>query len=51
MLLAIFLLLFILLFGGLGFAVHLLWIAAAIFLIIWIVGFVARGAERSWYRW
>jgi hypothetical protein len=49
--LAIFVFLLILLFGGLGFAIHLLWIAAAIFLIVWVVGFIARGAERTWYRW
>jgi hypothetical protein len=45
-------LLLALILGGLGFAVHLLWILAAIVLVLWLVGFVARGAEGSrWYRW
>ena len=48
---AIALLLLILLFGGFGFAVHALWIIAVIALAIWILGFLVRGAERSWYRW
>jgi hypothetical protein len=35
-----------------GFAVKLLWILAAVVLVVWLVGFVARGAEGSrWYRW
>ncbi len=41
--------------GGLGFAVHILWIAALVVLVLWLVGFaVGRGhAEgmRGWYRW
>ena len=37
---------------ALGFVVKLLWVLAAIILVIWLVGFVARGAEGSrWYRW
>ncbi len=45
------LLLAVLLFG-LGFSLHLLWIAAAIVLILWLVGFMMRGAEGArWYRW
>jgi hypothetical protein len=43
-------LLLVLLFGGLGFALHLLWIIAAVLLVIWIVGFLVSGAEHSWYR-
>jgi hypothetical protein len=43
-------LLLVLLFAGLGFAVHLLWIVAAVLLAIWIVGFLVSGAERSWFR-
>ena len=43
-------LLLVLLFAGLGFAVHLLWIVAAVLLAIWIVGFLVSGAEHSWYR-
>ena len=49
-------LLLALLLGGLGFAVHVLWWIALIVLIIWIVGFFARGAgaggaRSRWYRW
>jgi len=43
-------LLLVLLFAGLGFAVHLLWIVAAVLLAIWIVGFLVSGAEHSWFR-
>jgi hypothetical protein len=43
------------LFFGLGFAVHLLWIAAVIMFVLWIVGFaLGRGANagsRHFYRW
>jgi len=45
-------LLLVLLFGGLGFAVHLLWIVAAIALVAWIFGFAFRSGESArWYRW
>jgi hypothetical protein len=43
-------LLVVLLFAGLGFALHVLWIVAAVLLIFWIVGFLVSGAEHSWYR-
>jgi type IV secretory pathway TrbD component len=47
--------LIVLLFAGLGFAVHLLWIAAAIFLVLWLVGFaIGRGegaGNHRFYRW
>ncbi len=47
--------LIVLLFAGLGFAVHLLWIAAAIFLVLWLVGFaLGRGegaGHHRFYRW
>ncbi len=36
---------------GVGFAVHFLWIIAAIVLVLWLIGFVARGANAAWYRW
>jgi hypothetical protein len=49
------LLLIVLLFGGLGFAVHLLWVVAVVLFVLWLVGFaVGRGANagsRGWYRW
>jgi Family of unknown function (DUF5670) len=47
-------LLLVLLFGGLGFVAHLLWIVAVILLVLWLLGFVVgRGesAGRGWYRW
>ncbi len=44
-----------LLLGGLGFALHTLWIVAAIVLVFWLVGFsFGRGhveGTRGWYRW
>jgi len=36
---------------GVGFAVHFLWILAAIVLVLWLIGFVARGTDAAWYRW
>ncbi|HEX5268669.1 MAG TPA: hypothetical protein VFW24_18030 [Acidimicrobiales bacterium] len=39
------------LFGGLGFAIHALWVLAVILALVWVVGFFARGAEARWYRW
>ena len=48
-------LLLALLFGGLGFMIHLLWFVAAIIFVFWLIGFaVGRGASagsRGWYRW
>lgn len=48
------LLLVLILFGA-GFAVHLLWIAAAIFLVVWVVGFALGRGENAgshrFYRW
>lgn len=38
-------------FGGLGFAIHALWVAAVVLALVWIVGFFARGAEARWYWW
>lgn len=44
-----------LLFGGLGFIAHLLWVVAVVIFVMWIIGFaVGRGASagsRGWYRW
>jgi hypothetical protein len=44
--------------GGVGFAVHALWIVAGIVLVLWLLGFVVRTAEGAggggrarWYRW
>jgi hypothetical protein len=49
-------LLIILLLGGFGFALHVLWWIALIALIVWRVGFVLRstdsaGTRSRWYRW
>jgi hypothetical protein len=45
--------LLVLLFFGLGFALHLLWIVAVILLVLWLAGFaVGRGessGRRGWY--
>jgi hypothetical protein len=49
-------LLIALILGGLGFAIHVLWWIALAVLVLWLLGFLFRGAEtpgrRSrWYRW
>jgi hypothetical protein len=45
----------VLLLFGFGFAVHLLWIAAVVFFILWLVGFaIGRGESAGthrFYRW
>ena len=46
----LFLLLTLILFGA-GFALKALWIIALVMLVIWLLGFMARGSERRWYRW
>lgn len=48
--LVVVLLLLALLFGGLGFAIHALWIVAVVLAVVWIVGFLIGGTERGhWY--
>jgi hypothetical protein len=50
--LILFVLLLALVFGGLGFAVHTLWLVAVILLLAWLVGFAFRSGEGArWYRW
>lgn len=46
-------LLLALILGGVGFAVHALWIIAGIVLVVWLLGFLIRTAEGGgrWYRW
>jgi hypothetical protein len=45
-------LLLALIFAGVGFAVHVLWIVAVVIAVLWLAGFVFRGAEGArWYRW
>jgi hypothetical protein len=40
-------------FGGLGFAVHLLWIVLVIAVLLWLIGFfvggIPEGGRRGWY--
>ena len=47
--------LLILLFAGVGFAVHFLWIVAVVLLVLWLIGLVVgrgEGAGRHhFYRW
>jgi len=51
------LLLILALFGGLGFAAHVLWFVLIAALILWVLGFFIGGVEagvgrRRWYgRW
>ena len=51
------LLLILAIFGGLGFAVHFLWILLIVALALWALGFLLGGVEsglgrRRWYgRW
>jgi len=51
------LLLILALFGGLGFAAHILWIVLVVALVLWVIGFFVGGVEagasrRRWYgRW
>ncbi len=48
-------LLLVLLFFGLGFTLHALWIVAAVLLILWLVGLgIGRGetaGSHRFYRW
>jgi fatty-acid desaturase len=51
------LLLILAIFGGLGFAAHVLWIVLIAAIILWLIGFLIGGAEHGlggrqrWYRW
>jgi hypothetical protein len=51
--LVLLILLLALLFGGMGFAMHWLWIIAVVLLVVWALGFVMRSADGGgrWYRW
>jgi hypothetical protein len=49
-------LLIVLIIGGIGFAIHVLWWIALIALVIWLLGFIVRLGEgassrRRWYYW
>ena len=45
----------VLIFAGLGFALHFLWIVAVVLLVLWLVGFVVGRGEGAgkghFYRW
>ena len=50
------LLLLLAIFGGLGFAAHVLWFVLIAAVILWLLGFMIGGVEsgmgrRRWYRW
>ena len=49
------LLVLILLVAGLGFVAHLLWFAAVVFFVFWLVGLALGRGERAgrhrFYRW
>lgn len=56
MLLILAILLLAILFGALGFVIHILWWVALVVLVLWLVGFLFRavegGGRRRWYgRW
>jgi hypothetical protein len=50
------LLLILAIFGGLGFAAHVLWFVLIAALVLWVIGFLVGGVgsglgRRRWYRW
>jgi hypothetical protein len=50
------LLLILAIFGGLGFAAHVLWFVLIAAVILWLIGFMVGGVgaglgRRRWYRW
>ena len=47
-LLILFLLLTALLFGG-GFALHVLWWIALVWVVLWLLGFLFRPRRRRWH--
>lgn len=48
-------LLLVLLFFGLGFALHVLWVVAVIFFVVWLIGLALGRGESAgrhrFYRW
>jgi hypothetical protein len=46
-------LLIVLLLGGLGFALHVMWWVALFALLVWLLGFLlpSGSGRRRWYRW
>jgi len=50
------LLLLLAIFGGLGFAAHVLWYVLIAAVLLWAIGFFVGGVDsgvgrRRWYRW
>lgn len=52
------LILLLVIFGGLGFAAHVLWFVLIAAVVLWALGFLfggaasgGRGRGRGWYRW
>jgi hypothetical protein len=47
--------LLVLLFAGLGFALHFLWIVAVVLLVVWLIGLALGRGESAgshrFYRW
>lgn len=47
--------LLVLIFFGLGFALHFLWVIAAVLLVLWLIGFALGRGESAgshrFYRW
>ncbi|MGA8207561.1 MAG: hydrophobic protein [Candidatus Dormiibacterota bacterium] len=41
----------VVIFFGLAFAIHILFVAAVIALVLWLVGFLFRPRGRRWYYW
>ncbi len=45
----------VLLFTGLGFALHVLWVVAVVLLVLWLIGFALGRGESAgshrFYRW
>lgn len=50
MLLLLALLAIVVLFFGLGFVIHLLWIVAVVFFVLWLVGYAIGRGERAGRR-
>ncbi len=48
-------LLLVLIFAGLGFALHVLWVVAVVLLVVWLIGLaLGRGesaGKHGFYRW
>ncbi len=38
-------------FGGLGFAVHILWLVLIAAILLWLIGFFVGGIEGGGRRW